>query len=142
MVIRRNSENGRVAATLLATSLVILSGASASAFIVLTAAERATWRDWVVWAGIFGGVLGFLVWMRRPTDEPIGPWWQFWRRSRPPVDAAASYEPQYRTPARRTAPTPPSLEKVRELSEQSAAVLWVPRGSTPPREEAPPRRPQ
>lgn len=141
MVIRRNPESGRLAATLLATSLVILSGAIATAFIVLTAAEQASWRDWVVWAGVFGGVLVFLCWIRRPTDEPVEPWWRFWRRSPPVDDAAARYEPQYRVPPRSAAPAPPSLERVRELSEQSAAVLWVPRGSTPNRDGQGPRRP-
>jgi hypothetical protein len=135
MVIRRNPDGGRTAVALLATALVVFSGAVATAFIVLANAERATWVDWTVWSSLFLRVVQFQFSIRTRNDKEHREWGKFWLWwKRPNKDIEEEYMPTYRTPSRSAAPNkPPTLESVRELSEQSTNVLWVPSGNAPKR---------
>lgn len=134
MVIRRNPEHGRQAVTLLATALVLLLGAAATAFMVLAMTERATWRDWAAWGSLFGGVSLFLWSLHRPKDKGRG--WEeltFWLRRQDRSDPLSDYRFRRRP---RTGPSPhgnkpPTLESIREAAE--AGVHWVPRGPQPER---------
>lgn len=134
MVMRRNSDAGRTAVALLATALVVFSGAVATAFIVLATAERATWVDWTVWSSLFVGIVLFLYAIRTKPDKDVSEWGWFWLWRRPDKNAEDDYVPQYRTPTRKDAPNkPPTVDSIRELSDQSANVLWVPSGNAPNR---------
>lgn len=139
MKIRRDSDAGRHAVSLLATALVILFGAVATAFMVVTMTERATWKDWVAWGSLFGGV-ALLIWnLHTPADKQSG--WKslsFWLSMRDRTDPLAGYTFRRRKPAvegRLGTNQPPTLESLRESSE--AAVKWVPHGPPPERK---PRR--
>ncbi len=133
MVIRRNPDGGRTAVALLATALVVFSGAVATAFIVLTTAERATWVDWAVWSSMFVGIVLFLFAIRTKPDKEHLAWGWFWRRAAKTTED--DYVPQYRTPSRKSvSKQPPTVESIRELSDQSANVLWVPSGNAPNRQ--------
>lgn len=135
MVFRRNPDSGRTAVALLATALVVFSGAVATAFIVLATAERASWVDWTVWSSLFFGVVLFLYAIRNKNEGEHREWgsfWMFWKR--PNREVEEEYVPTYRPPSRKAAPNkPPTLESVRELSDQSANVMWVPSGNAPNR---------
>lgn len=134
MVIRRNPDGGRTAVALLATALVVFSGAVATGFIVLATAERATWVDWTVWSSLFFGVILFLYAIRTKTDGEPRDWGTFWLWRKPNKDIEDDYVPRYRPPVRSSSSQkPPTVESIRELSEQSANVLWVPSGNAPDR---------
>lgn len=134
MPIRRNSDTGRTAVALLATALVVFSGAVATAFIVLATAERATWIDWTVWSGLIFGVIAFLFALRSKPDRDHLAWAWLWQWRRGNKESGEEYIPQYQLPKRKSAPNqPPTVEAIRELSEQSGNVLWVPRGNAPNR---------
>ncbi len=134
MVIRRNSDPGRTAVALLATALVVFSGAVATAFIVLATAERATWIDWTVWSALIFGVIAFLFALRNKSDKEHLAWGWLWQWRRGGKESGEEYVPQYQLAKRKPAPQkPPTVESIRELSEQSANVLWVPSGNVPDR---------
>lgn len=134
MVIRRNPDGGRTAVALLATALVVFSGAVATGFIVLATAERATWVDWTVWSSLFFGVILFLYAIRTKNDGEPREWGTFWLWRKPNKDIEEDYVPRYRPPVRNSSSQkPPTVESIRELSEQSANVLWVPSGNAPDR---------
>ena len=134
MVIRRNPDGGRTAVALLATALVVFAGAVATAFIVLATAERATWVDWTIWSSLFFGVVLFLYAIRTKNDGKPREWGEFWLWRRPAKDIEDDYVPQYRKPSRKDKSNkPPTVESIRELSEQSTNVLWVPSGNAPER---------
>ncbi len=134
MVMRRNPDAGRTAVALLATALVVFSGAIATAFIVLATAERATWVDWTVWSSLFLGVVLFLFAIRTKNEKEHRDWSSFWLWRKPNKDIEEDYVPQYRKPSHTSAANkPPTVETIRELSEQTSNVLWVPSGNAPNR---------
>ena len=101
MPIRRNPESGRRAVTLLATAFVVLIGATATAFLLLTVTERTSWVEWTVWGVMFGGV-AVLIWlMYVPPDKQVI--WQrlaFWIGARDSSDPLKDYQVRRRRTSR------------------------------------------
>lgn len=130
MNIRRNPETGRQAVLWLATALVVLLGAAGCAFVIVVGADHPERHFWI-WGGIFGGLMLLLITMARTRQQTPGRWLLHWLvrekahprnvlrigRKKPPADFGKN--------------GPPTLESVREASEQN--IKWVPHGAPPNR---------
>lgn len=132
MDIRRNPEPGKTAVLWLATVFVVVIGAAACAFIIVSAVERPS-EQLFFWGGVFGAVIMVLLVMAFRRDKTFGNvWLTFWAstRTRNPknvlrIGRKKSAKPEYGTN------TPPTLESVREAADQNAS--WVPHGAPPDR---------
>lgn len=137
MPIRRNPDHERQAVSLLATAFVVVSGAAATAFMVLAVAEKVTWTDWLVWGAMFGGVVLLILSLLQPREKHIS-WYKlgFWIGTRDETDPLATYRfRKRRTQSEGALGTnqPPTLESVREAAEST--VRWVPHGTVPERDD-------
>ena len=134
MSIRRNSEPGRQAVLWLATAFVVLIGAAACAFIIVVAVEHPS-RHLLVLGAIFGGVVLLLVSMAVPGDKHAGRrWLRLWfamRDRTKPGHVLRIRRKRRSEKAEYGTNSPPTLESVREASEQN--VSWVPHGPPPDR---------
>jgi hypothetical protein len=133
----RERDAGRQAVAWLATAFVILIGAGATAFMVLSMTEQAGWRDWLVWAGCFGGLVWFLWSVVRPQSETAGRGWlRLWLKSTDRSDPLRDYKFRRRRRAPESIPlggqAPPTVDSVREAAETT--IKWVPRDNPPPRD--------
>jgi hypothetical protein len=128
MVIRRNPDTGRRAVTLLATAFVVLTGATLTAFVVLSFAERGGWQPWAIWGSLFGLVV-LVLWSL--YERPEGGTWRlrlFWFRNREQVDPLTLYKPRkrrFRPEEPWGSNQPPTLESLRETAQETS-VRWVP----------------
>ena len=138
MLGRQNRERGDKAVALLATCLVVLGGAIASGFVLLSTGNDAQNSVWM-WAGSFAGIV-VILWLirerseRGDRDSAARAW--FWSRKansdelpvivrrREPVSQADQAP----------SPTPPTVERVREITEIHNQNTWVPakKGRKPP----------
>ena len=134
MAIRRNPEPGRQAVLWLATAFVILIGAAACAMIIVVAVEHPS-LPLVICGAIFCGLVMLLVSMAVPRDKHSATrWLRFILSARDKTDPQhvlrigrkrKSAQGEYGTNS------PPTLDSVREASEQN--VSWVPHGRPPDR---------
>lgn len=131
------SDNGPRAVALLATAFVVLVGAVVTAFMVLAFAERSNWQHWVVWGGVFFGVVLLLKSLLGRSSGAQWELWTIWRRSKEDQELA-QYRPRYRSPAQ--GPTasnqPPTVESIRQIAAEN--VRWVPTGQ--PQDRPRPKR--
>ena len=134
MVIRRNPEPGRQAVLWLATAFVILIGAAACAFVILVTVEQPS-RHFLVWGGLFGGVILILVFMSVPRDKHQAKLWLgillATRDRTDPTRVFRVGRKRTATPPQFGTNAPPTLDSVREAAEQN--VTWVPHGPPPNR---------
>lgn len=134
MVIRRNPEPGHQAVLWLATAFVVLIGAGACAFIIVSTVEQPS-QHLLIAGGLFGGVVLLLTRLAIPRDSQAGgSWMRLWlamtERSHPKtVLRIGRKKPASAAPLGTNAP--PTVESVREAAEQN--VSWVPHGPAPDR---------
>jgi len=131
MGIRRNSELGRQAVVWLATAFVILIGAAACAFIILASVEQPS-QPFLVWGATFGGLIAVFAFIGVSRDKRQGNGWlRVWLASRRAPRHVLRIGRKPTAPAQFGTNAPPTLDSVREASEQK--VMWVPRGLPPNR---------
>ena len=126
---RRNSDAGRMAVVWLATVVIIVIGAFASAFVIFASTEQVQ-VPMTIWGCSFTGLFLVLFLMNMRWEEPINQlkFWLSWSDRNDPTDgyraARRSIEmrEQYGTQA------PPSVESVRDAQDHGGA--WVPRSSS------------
>lgn len=137
--LRRNSDSGRRAATLLATVFILALGAASTAFMLASMADQPTWRSWAVWGALFGGAAWFLLRLDRPTRKGLG--WQtltFWLQTRDRTNPLETYRFRRRPPEtqpRYGTNEPPTLESLQDADQ--SFVKWVPKGPPPERSRPP-----
>lgn len=129
MAFQPNRDAGRNAVALLATAVVLLFGAAACAFLILTVVEQPGWP--LAGAAAFFLLLAIVLftWGTRP-DRPQGRQGLLaWLRGRDTSDPLRDYQPRVRRPADQQYGTnaPPSVETVREAAEEFAR--WVPKST-------------
>ena len=136
MAFKRDPEAGRQAVTWLASAFVVVVGAASCAFIILGVVDQPT-RPLLVWGGLFGGIVLFLISMAVPRDTKIAKGWiRFWLASRDKTDPNKVYRFAKKRPTAESplgSNQPPTLESIREAADQGASVQWVPHGSPPER---------
>lgn len=133
MDIRRNPEPGRQAVLWLATAIVILIGAAGCAFIILAAVEQPS-QNLLVLAAVFGGLIVFLGLMAIPGgSHRSNRWMFFWltRNRTNPRNVLRIGRKRNTSKTEFGTNSPPTLESIREASEQN--VSWVPHGPPPDR---------
>ena len=115
------------AVTLLATTFVLLGGMAALSFMIVTATDDPLPKL----VGLAAGTGGFalLLWLLRDRQPGTTARWQFtWLRRK--TTSAPMWRAAFRRPKPEAPPTPPTAEKVRELSQNTST--WVP--SSKPRQ--------
>ncbi len=136
MAFRRDPEAGRQAVTWLASAFVVVVGAASCAFIILGVVDQPT-KPLIVWGGLFGGIVLFLISLAVPRDRNIAKSWiRFWLASRDKTDPNKAYRVGKKRPvadASLGTNQPPTLESIREAADQGASVQWVPHGPPPDR---------
>lgn len=143
MAFRRDPEAGRQAVTWLASAFVVVVGAASCAFIILGVVDQPT-KPLIVWGGLFGGIVLFLISLAVPRDTNIAKSWiRFWLASRDKSDPNKVYRvgkkrPTADSPSPLGSNPPPTLESIRAAADQGASVQWVPHG--PPPDRSAPRR--
>lgn len=131
MTLRRNSELGRQAVVWLATAFVILIGAAACAFIILASVEQPS-QPFLVWGATFGGLVAVFGFLAMPGDKRQGNGWlRLWLASKRTAPHVVRIGRKKAAPTQFGNNAPPTLESVREASEQN--VTWVPRSLPPNR---------
>jgi len=132
MPLNRNNDGGRLAASLLASTFVVIAGGLVCAFMIFTFSDHPE-KDFL-WLG--GGVagLGLLIWLLRdkpPNDVRTRNF--FWFTRKKPAPYLPNYAPRKRRNPEKIplgSNEPRSAENVRQLKE--GANTWVPK-SPPPR---------
>lgn len=129
MAVQQNRDAGRNAVALLATAVVLLFGAAACAFLILTAVDRPGWP--LAGAAAFFTLFSIVLftWGTRSEQPRERQGLLAWLRGRETVDPCESYRPHLRKPQSQDFGTiaPPSVESVREAAEDF--VRWVPHSS-------------
>jgi hypothetical protein len=126
---RRNSESGRQAVIWLATAIVVVIGAAATAVVIFAGTDQIE-QPLIVWATSFSGLIFVLFCMNFRWDRPIGRL-QLWLSAQDrndPTDADRAARRQAQTREKFGSNAPPSVETVRDASDHGGA--WVPRSST------------
>lgn len=127
---QRRNELAEKAVQVLATSFVLLGGALASVFLIVTNSASPV-NTLLAFAG--GCVLtGFILWILREPDPltPRAKRFNWWRRPKPET---IHYELRVRKSGPQPvepAPQPPTAEHVRELHRDSMNT-WVPSPAKP-----------
>ena len=119
---------GRQAVIWLATTIVIVLGASSTAFVVLFATENNT-VPLIVWGGCFAAIVLVLLIVNISWEEPVNQlkfWLSYQKRGNAEDEYSAA---RRRIHAREKYGTnePPSVESVRDAANHGGA--WVPRSS-------------
>lgn len=125
---RRNS--GSMAAIWLATTIVLMLGAAATAFVVLVSAEKDQEYPLMVWAGIFTIIILVIVIYNIRWEEPVNQM-KFWLSFHKTPDPAEAYDAARRRSSHREqygTNQPPTVESVRDAAEHGGA--WVPRSNS------------
>ncbi len=121
---QRRNELAEKAVTILATAWVVLCGAGASVFLIVSGSTTPT-QTLLVFAGAVVGV-GFLLWLLRERN-PLLPRASMFAWFRRPKTKTVHYELRVKKMARNPhdpLPQPPTVERLRELSEEGNT--WVP----------------
>ncbi|MDB5391384.1 MAG: hypothetical protein JWM11_7030 [Planctomycetaceae bacterium] len=129
-MLKRRNELGEKAVQVLATSFVLLGGALASVFLIVT--NSGTPLNTLL---VFAGgclVTGFILWLLRDPDplSPRAKWFHLWRR---PKSTTTHYQLRVRKTERshtESAPKPPTAEQIRELARDGMNT-WIPSNGKP-----------
>ena len=126
---RRNSESGRQAVIWLATAIVVVIGAAASAVVIFAGTDQVQ-QPLIVWGVSFSGLILILLCMNFRWDQPISRLhlWLSAQDREDPTDAYRAARRQARTREKFGSNEPPTVESVRDASNHGGA--WVPRSST------------
>ncbi len=121
----RRNELAEKAVTILATAWVILCGAGASVFLIVSGSSTPT-QTLLVFAGAAAGA-GILLWLVRERN-PLMPRASVFSWFRRPKIKTVHYELRVRKSPRNPdepPPQPPTPERIRQLSEEGLNT-WVP----------------
>lgn len=119
----RDTRPSQKAVTLLATTFVLLGGLVATTFIILTATDDPLPKLLGLAGGM--GVFALLLWLLRDRKPGSSARWDWtWLRRKSP--SAPAWRAAFRRPHSNAsaAPQPPTVEDVRELSQN--VNTWVP----------------
>jgi len=127
-----NHSSGDKAVALMASTLVVLGGATSCLFIVLVGGLD-------FWTGLLacGSCFAFIVWLLwmlsiRDTENRVATklGWTFWKRRRRRSVQWAMQKKKADTPIS-PPPAPPTAESVRDIAD--TGNTWVPSGNAPRR---------
>ena len=136
----RKSDSGRQAIIWLATLYIVLIGAGASAFVIVSAAEQPQ-GPLIICGVIFAGLTLMLLAFQMRWEQPMNRL-KFWLSSQRRSDPTDDYRVARRRIKLREAQEqlggngPPTVESVRDAANHGGA--WVPHSNKP---EEPPRGP-
>ncbi len=126
---RRNSESGRQAVIWLATAIVVVIGAAATAVVIFAGTDHVE-QPLIVWGVSFSGLIFVLFCMNFRWDQPVSRLhlWLSSQNREDPTDAYRAARRQAQTREKFGSNSPPTIETVRDASDHGGA--WVPRSST------------
>jgi hypothetical protein len=124
----RKSESGRLAVIWLATTVVIVLGASGTALVVVALAQDRN-AALTVWGACFAVVVLVLVILNVRWDEPVNhlKFWLSYRERGNPADEYVAARRRISSREKFGTNEPPSVEVVRDAANHGGA--WVPRST-------------
>lgn len=121
---QRRNELAEKAVAILATTFVMFGGLAASVFLIVSNSSAPTSTLLYFAGGCLAG--GLLLWLLRDPD-PLSPRGRVFAWFRKPKRVTHRYQFAVRKPTRtmEAPPQPPTVERIREISQESAGT-WVP----------------